>query len=93
MNPALLAKLKDIKLIYSKFLELLSERNTGLSEERLKLLARLLSSNEMCSITDETVFVFDEFRGYTPDQLKVIGALSKRAKEMVFSLIDRTRHY
>ena len=87
MNPALLAKLKDIKLIYSKFLELLSERNTGLSEERLKLLARLLSSNEMCSITDETVFVFDEFRGYTPDQLKVIGALSKRAKEMVFSLV------
>lgn len=87
MNPALLAKLKDIKLIYSKFLELLSQRDSGLSEERLKLLARLLGGNEECSITDGTVFVFDEFRGYTPDQLKVIGALSKRAKEMVFSLL------
>ncbi|MBP3232852.1 MAG: exodeoxyribonuclease V subunit gamma [Eubacterium sp.] len=86
MNPALVAKLKDIKMIYGKFLELLSVRESGLSEERLKMLARVLGTDEKCRITDGTVFVFDEYRGYTPDQLRVIGALSKRAKELSFSI-------
>ena len=86
MNPALVAKLKDIKMIYGKFLELLSVRESGLSEERLKMLARVLGTDKKCRITDGTVFVFDEYRGYTPDQLRVIGALSKRAKEVSFSI-------
>ena len=96
-NPSLSTKLEDIAKIYREFMNILSERTTALSidptekgitisEERLKLLIRLLSKDKKCSITDGTVFFFDEFRGYTPDQLGVIGVLSKRAESMTFGI-------
>ena len=96
-KEGLIAKLKDVSKIYHEFTEVLSESKKDLggfsddvytiSEERLKLLIRLLKNKDMpCSVTDGTTFVFDEFRGFTPDQLGVIGALSKRAEGMKFSL-------
>ena len=96
-NPSLSTKLEDIAKIYREFMNILSERTSVLSidptekgitisEERLKLLIRLLGKDRKCSITDGTVFFFDEFRGYTPDQLDVIGVLSKRAESMTFGI-------
>ena len=76
----LTAKLRDVSRLYKGFLDRL------VSEERLKLLRRLLRSDRECSVTDGTVFIFDEYRGYTPDQLGVINALVGRAERMTFSL-------
>ena len=86
MSPALMMKLKDIKKIYESFLQVLSARGSGLSEERLKILARILDGSQPCKVTDGVTFFFDEYRGYTPDQLSVIKALSKRASEISFSI-------
>ena len=96
-KEGLIAKLKDVSKIYHEFTQVLAESKKDLggfsddvytiSEERLKLLIRLLKKVDMsCDFTDGTTFVFDEFRGFTPDQLGVIGALSKRAEGMRFSL-------
>ena len=86
VNESLALKLSDVNVIYREFLSLLAAQPLGISEDRLKVLSRLLSEKRECSVTDGTVFIFDEFRGFTPDQLKVISALSKRAENMIFSL-------
>ncbi|MCR5227842.1 MAG: PD-(D/E)XK nuclease family protein [Eubacterium sp.] len=97
-REGLSAKLRDVSKIYSGFMDILDNRRTSvdlgqdmdfsmtISEERLKLLARILKTDRPCSITDGAVFIFDEYRGYTPDQLSVIGALKKRAEVLRFSL-------
>ena len=99
------ARLRDIVRIYREFVAILDnmrspirgisgvedELGITIAEERLKLLARLLSGNRPCSITDGTVFIFDEYRGYTPDQLAVIAALSKRADTMRFGICIDTQ--
>ncbi|MCR5543695.1 MAG: PD-(D/E)XK nuclease family protein [Eubacterium sp.] len=85
-NTFLSLKLKDINKIYQSFLKLLEGKESGISEDRLKTIIRLLKSDKKCSITDNTVFIFDEYRGYTPDQLGVIEALRKRASKMIFSI-------
>ena len=89
-NPSLARKLGDIRSIYAEYMSRISDSDTGyymnVSEGRLKLLAKLLNSDREISVTDGSIFVFDEYRGYTPDQLAVIEALSKRAKTLRFSL-------
>ena len=85
-SDALAAKLSDVNAIYKGFLGILEGMDTGLSEERMKLLGRILSGDKPCSVIDNAVICFDEFRGFTPDQLKVIGALKNRAKELRFGL-------
>ncbi len=96
-NDGLLAKLRDVSKIYRGFVQVLSEKSTTLdidpsetgitiSEERLKLLVRLLKGDRAVKTVDGTVFFFDEYRGYTPDQLAVIGELAKRTEAMTFGI-------
>lgn len=85
-SEALIAKLKDVIKIYNSFLEVVGNMESGIAEDRLKKLSDILKSDSECSITDGTTFVFDEYRGYTPDQLSVISALVKRAECMKFSI-------
>ena len=89
-NDALASKMNDVKRIYEGFNDILGNMDSGISEERMKLLARLLSEDRPCPVIDNAVICFDEFRGYTPDQLKIIGALSKRAKDIRFGLCIET---
>lgn len=85
-NESLALKLTDVNTIYREFLSLLGSQPMGISEDRLKVLTAKLMEKRDCSVTDGTVFIFDEYRGYTPDQLKVISALGRRAENMIFSL-------
>ncbi len=85
-KTSLAAKLEDVSVIYDGFLEVLGQMDSGISEDRMKTLAKLLISDKPCNITDGTSFIFDEFRGYTPDQLNVIGALSRRAGSVKFGI-------
>ena len=97
-REGLSAKLRDVSKIYQVFMDILDSRRSALSlgdevdlsmtisEERFKLLARILKTDRPSSLVDGAVFVFDEYRGYTPDQLSVIGALKKRAEVLRFSL-------
>ena len=87
---ALAAKLSDVRLLYQEFLNSTQDMNIGVSEERMKLLTRILRSDKACGVVDNAFLCFDEFRGYTPDQLAVIGALSKRAKHIRFGLCIET---
>ncbi len=93
---------EEVKDIISDMRTPMSELSSGLpkeiaasgsaviSEEKLKLLTRLLKSGAPCSVTDGVTFIFDEYRGYTPDQLAVIGELGKRAECLKFALcIDK----
>ncbi|MBR6404491.1 MAG: exodeoxyribonuclease V subunit gamma [Eubacterium sp.] len=89
-SDALATKLEDVKIIYEGFNDILGNMNSGISEERMKLLARLLSEDRACPVIDNAVVCFDEFRGYTPDQLRIIGAVSKRAREVRFGLCIET---
>ncbi len=85
-NPSLANKLSDIKSIYTEYLDHFDDVFMNISEGRLKLFSRILKSDKKINITDGAVFVFDEYRGYTPDQLEVIEELSKRAEVLRFSL-------
>ena len=89
-NPSLAKKLGDIRCIYTEYLNHLGDdqmnRFMNISEGRLKLLANVLKSDRQISVTDGSYFIFDEYRGYTPDQLSVIEALVPRANTLRFSL-------
>ena len=86
----LAAKMADVALIYGGFMDKLRELGSGITEERLKKLRTVLGENKPCKLTDGTVFVFDEFRSFSPDQLSIIEALSHRADKMIFSITIET---
>ena len=68
-REGLSAKLRDVSKIYSGFMDILDNRRTSvdlgqdmdfsmtISEERLKLLSRILKTDRPCSITDGAVFI------------------------------------
>lgn len=88
------AKLSDVAKIYEKYLDQMTRDADGyLPEERLKKLVEVLNKNSKgCPIVDGATILFDEFRGFTPDQLEVIRALDSRVKKMTFTLTaDATR--
>lgn len=86
-SVSLADKLSDIKLIYEEItVRFLWNAGAELPEGRMKLLAECLRNNNVKSMVDNAVIVFDEFRGFTPDQFDIIEALENRAERMIFSL-------
>ncbi len=85
-SASLAAKLRDVIILYREFLNVLGTMNSGIAEDRLKTVIKLLKSDKKCSVVDGGVFIFDEFRGYTPDQLGVIAEISKRAEKVTFGI-------
>lgn len=82
LRGALKGKLKDLKLLYTKFEEYISG-NYITREEELDILCKAIPSS---SILPDSVMVFDGFTGFTPVQMKVIDALMGRCSEMIFAL-------
>ncbi len=81
-KSALKEKLRDLKTIYSAFLEALSEKYvTG--EERLSILAKNIEKSELLK---GSVLYFDGFTGFTPVQRQVIAALLLSCEEVWVSL-------
>lgn len=70
---ALHAKLKDLSVLYGRFLQYIGDSYIT-TEESMDLLARELYKSE---IIKDSVVVFDGFTGFTPVQLNVIDVLSK----------------
>ncbi len=81
-------KWKDILRIYTAFRETAARAGDGsLAEERDRVLAELLFGNTPLSLVDGATFVFDDFRGFTPDQFRILQGLAKRAERMIFTLL------
>ncbi|MBQ9030860.1 MAG: exodeoxyribonuclease V subunit gamma [Parasporobacterium sp.] len=77
-NRILSAKLQDIRLIYRRFNESISDRYTT-QEEVLSVLARLVSASEM--IRGSYIYL-DGFTGFTPVQYRLIGELLKTCAQL-----------
>ena len=75
-------KLNDLKYIYDKFNETLSKRFID-SDDELTMLAEKL---EDCNIYDDAEIWIDEFTTFTPQQLRVIKILAKKAKRINITL-------
>ena len=52
----------------------------------MKIFAQCLQDKSVKSIVDGAVIVFDEFRGFTPDQFDIIRGLNERADKLIFGL-------
>ena len=70
-HPALAYKLRDIKVVYEKFREFLSEQYIT-SEEILDVLSQVVQHSK---ILKNSVVVLDGFTGFTPVQIKLLRAL------------------
>ncbi|MCR5403191.1 MAG: PD-(D/E)XK nuclease family protein [Butyrivibrio sp.] len=81
-KKALNAKLRDLRLLYKKFLEFINGRFTT-AEETLDILCRALPKSELVR---DSVIVFDGFTGFTPIQYRVIKQLLALAKEVIFTV-------
>ena len=79
---ALNAKIRDLRLLYAKFLEYI-EGQYITTEETLDILCRALPDSKLIK---DAVIVFDGFTGFTPIQYRVIKELLTLAKEVVFSV-------
>ena len=79
---ALSARLEDLRVLYSAFMQGKKDRFIT-SEERLDLLAEAIPYSDLVK---RSVFVLDGFTGFTPVQYRVIAALIRYAKEVVISL-------
>lgn len=79
---ALNKKLKDLQLLYRKFIEY-TEGKYVTSEETLSILCdRLLKSQ----LVKDSVIVFDGFTGFTPIQYRVIERLLELSGEVIVTL-------
>ncbi len=86
-QDALRGKLHDIGLIYDDMMDYyLADGKQALAEERMKTLATVLRSKKYSRTVDGAIVAFDEFRGFTPDQLSVIRSLTGRAAKLIFSI-------
>ena len=79
---ALNAKIRDLRLLYAKFLEYI-EGQYITTEETLDILCKALPDSRLIK---DAVIVFDGFTGFTPIQYRVIKELMTLAKEVVFSV-------
>lgn len=82
VDEELKKKLNDLKYIYDKFNETLSKRFVD-SDDELTILAEKL---ENCNIYDDSEIWIDEFTTFTPQQLRVIKVLAKKAKRINITL-------
>ena len=82
LRGSLKSKLKDIRKIYELFEEYISGHYIT-REEKLDILCEAIPES---SLLPDSVMVFDGFTGFTPVQMKVIGALMKRCSEVIVTL-------
>lgn len=82
-SPLLRDKLADVRLILSKFHELIGEGRAAGPEELPKLLLKQLDRSHLL---DDAVLVFDGYTGYTPVQLLLISAFMERAAQLSFAV-------
>ncbi len=79
---ALAARLKDLEVLYRAFLEDGKDRFvTG--EETYDILAEAIPKSQLVK---NSVVVFDGFTGFTPVQVRVLGAIMRQAKKVIFSI-------
>ena len=87
-NNTIKSKLQDIKLIFEKFTEYV----TQISSEASKYITKEEILNELCMVVDESVLlkdstiVLDGFTGFTPIQYKLISKLLVLAKKVVVTV-------
>lgn len=86
VDDELKKKLNDLKYIYDKFNDILSKRFID-SDDELTMLAEKL---EDCTIYDDSEIWIDEFTTFTPQQLRVIKILAKKAKRINITLCSDT---
>lgn len=84
-NEKLSQKLSDLSLIYSSYLSLLSEKWDDPSDDLTKL-AGLLETNSM--FNHISVYIHS-FKGFTPQQLKVIRCIFAQAETVTVTLCMR----
>ena len=82
-NRTLFSKLQDIRLIYRRFNEAVSERYTT-QEEVLEVFARLVSQSEL--IRGAHIYL-DGFTGFTPVQYRLILELLKYSAGVCASVV------
>lgn len=85
-QDSLAGKLHDIGLIYEDVRENYFAGGKHPGEEKMKVMARCLLGPGESRTVDGSIIIFDEFRGFTPDQFSVIEALRTRAEKMIFSI-------
>ncbi len=79
---ALNLKIKDLRLLYSEFLNYINGKYIT-TEETLDVLCRAIAKSELLR---DSVVVFDGFTGFTPIQYRVIKELLRDCREVVVSL-------
>ncbi|MBR5410987.1 MAG: PD-(D/E)XK nuclease family protein [Clostridia bacterium] len=82
LTGTLAAKANELRLVFSAFEGLAGERFSDVSDN-LNAVADLIEEDD--SLRDVT-FYFDDFRGFTEPQLRLIGALMNKAKAVYVSL-------
>ncbi len=87
-NATMKSKLSDIKLIYGKFAEYVTE----ISSADSKYITKEEILNELCQVVDESkllkdsIIVLDGFTGFTPIQYKLISKLLVLTKKVVVTV-------
>ncbi len=84
-NEKLSAKLSDLSLIYSSYLSLLNEKWDDPSDDLTKL-ASILEANDM--FKGISVYIHS-FKGFTPQQLKVLRYVFAQADDVALTLCMR----
>ena len=79
---ALNARLRDLQILYTAFMEAKKDRFIT-NEEMLDLLAEAIPVSEWVK---RSTFVLDGFTGFTPVQYRVITALIRYSREVIISL-------
>jgi ATP-dependent nuclease, subunit B len=85
-QESLREKLHDIGLIYQDMREHYYNGSGFSGEEKMKVAAQCLSGPGESITVDKSIIAFDEFRGFTPDQLLVINTLKLRVEKLIFSI-------
>ncbi len=75
-------KAKELSLIFSAFEALVNERFSD-SSDNIKKLLDFLKTNRCF---EDCVFFFDDFRGLTHEQTKLVSAIAKYADDVYFSV-------
>lgn len=75
-------KMKDMKIVYNKFEEIIQNRYIDENDALTILSKQLLETN----IFDNTLIYIDEFVGFTKQEYDVIKILMKRAKQVTINI-------
>lgn len=78
-------KTKELALIFSTYEALLSERFSD-SADNIAAMTRFLEKN---NVFENAYLFFDDFRGFTGAQIKLIEVISSQAKEIYVSVLSQ----